>query len=224
MPVTSNRPVSVRLAGADIALSLGLALSGCGGMPTNRSLESVHQPVVERNLYTFDVNTLTGGGVPVADQRRLADWFETLGLRYGDRVSVDDPVQSGATRTAVEAVAARFGLLLADTAPVTEGVVPVGMARVVITRTTASVPGCPDWSAKSDANFGNGASSNFGCATNANLAAMVADKEHLVHGATGTGDTVVMSSTKAISTYRDAKPTGGGGTTVKQQSSQSGVN
>ena len=101
MPVTSNRPVSVRLAGAAIALSLGLALSGCGGMPTNRSLESVHQPVVERNLYTFDVNTLRGGGVPVADQRRLADWFETLGLRYGDRVSVDDPVQSGATRTAV---------------------------------------------------------------------------------------------------------------------------
>ena len=39
---------------------------------------------------------------------------------------------------------------------------------------------------------------------------MVADPEHLLHGAEGTGETVVMSSTKAIQSYREQEPTGGG--------------
>ena len=50
-----------RLAGCAIALSLGLALAGCGGMPDNRTIESVHQPVVERTNYVFDVTTGPGG-------------------------------------------------------------------------------------------------------------------------------------------------------------------
>ena len=50
-----------RAAPAAIALSLGLMLAGCGGMATNRSLESVHQPVVERTNYTLDVTTGPGG-------------------------------------------------------------------------------------------------------------------------------------------------------------------
>ncbi len=40
---------------------------------------------------------------------------------------------------------------------------------------------------------------------------MVANPEHLLQGAKGTGETTVMSSTKAIETYRDAPPTGAGG-------------
>jgi pilus assembly protein CpaD len=48
----------------------------------------------------------------------------------------------------------------------------------------------------------------FGCAINSNFAAMVADPEHLLHGAEGTGETVVMSSTKAIESYREQAPTG----------------
>jgi pilus assembly protein CpaD len=87
----------------------------------------------------------------------------------------------------------------------------------MVTRTTASVPGCPDWHQKSDLTVTNRTSSNYGCAVNSNLAAMVADKEHLVRGATGSGETVVMSSTKAIDSFRKAPPSGeaglkGGGT------------
>ncbi|MEL0210463.1 MAG: CpaD family pilus assembly lipoprotein, partial [Novosphingobium sp.] len=70
------------------------------------------------------------------------------------------------------------------------------------------VPGCPDWSKKSDFSMNNATSPGFGCAINGNLAAMVADKEHLVQGATGTGETVVMSGTKAIDSYRNARPSG----------------
>lgn len=201
--------------GAAICLSLGLALAGCGGMASNATLESIHQPVVQRTNFTLDLTT-GPGGLSLPEQRRLADWFEATGLRYGDRIAIDDPLASSASRAAVEAVASRYGLLVQGDAPVTPGHVNAGTIRIVVSRSVASVPGCPDWSSNSDANLRNATSSNFGCATNSNLAAMVANPEHLVKGAQGTGETVVMSSTKAISTYREAKPSGADG--LKQNS------
>jgi pilus assembly protein CpaD len=202
-----------------LTVSLSLGLAACGGMPTNGSLESVHQPVVQRTNYVLDINA-GPGGVSLPEQRRLSGWFEAMNLRYGDRISIDDPMRSSANRAAVEAVAGRFGLLVGDVAPVTAGAVNAGTVRVIVTRSSASVSGCPDWSAKSDTNFHNATSSNYGCATNANLAAMVADPEHLLHGARGSGNTTVMSSTKAIESYREAPPTGEKG--LKQESTQSG--
>jgi len=213
-----------------LALGIGTllvaGLSGCvGGMPSNRSVYSVHQPVVERTNFTLDLATLADGSVPVAEQRRLGDWFASLDLGYGDKVAIDDPAGSAAAHDAIQSVAAAHRLLLADTAPLTTGAVAPGTVRVVITRTTASVPGCPDWSTHNDANFRNATSTNYGCAVNSNLAAMVADKEDLVRGQTGDGQTAVMSSNKAIQAYRASAPSGGGGTTVKRQAtSNSGGN
>jgi pilus assembly protein CpaD len=196
--------------GTAIALSLGLALAGCGGMPGNASLESIHQPIVERTNYTLDVTT-GPGGISVPEQRRLSGWFEAMNLRYGDRISLDDPLSSGATRSTVEAVASRYGMLVSEDAPTTPGFVNPGTVRIVVSRSTASVPGCPDWSANSDTNLKSATSSNYGCATNGNLAAMIANPEHLIKGASGNGETVVMSSTKAIESYRKDAPTGQGG-------------
>ncbi len=206
----------LKTAQAAIALSLGLALAGCGGLPTNHSLESIHQPVVQRTNYTLDVNA-GSGGLSVPEQRRLAGWFEAMDLRYGDRIAVDDPLSSAATRASVEQVASRYGLLVSEDAPATAGFINPGSVRVVVTRSTASVPGCPDWSAKSDANPGNATSTNYGCSVNSNLAAMVANPEHLIKGAEDHGPTAVASSNKAIDIYRQAVPTGAGG--LKQTSS-----
>lgn len=199
-----------RIAGTALALSLGLGLAGCGGMPGNRSLESIHQPVVQHTNYTLDLTT-GPGGLSLPEQRRLSGWFEAMNLRYGDRIAIDDPLQSEATREAVERLTGRYGLLLSNDAPVTPGHVNAGTARVVVTRAKAHVPGCPDWSARSDVNINNATSSNHGCATNSNLAAMVANPDHLLKGDAGKGETVVMSSTKAIDAYRESKLTGEGG-------------
>lgn len=199
-----------RSAGAALALSLAFALAGCGGIPTNTSLESIHQPVVENVNYTFDVTT-GPGGLSLPEQRRLSGWFEAMDLRYGDRISIDDPMSSGATREAVEALASRYGLLVSDDAPQTAGYVTAGNARIVVTRAKATVPGCPDWSSNSDANPLNATSAGYGCAVNGNIAAMVANPEHLIRGAKGDSQTVIMSSTKAIESYREQKPTGEGG-------------
>ncbi|MDT0508816.1 CpaD family pilus assembly protein [Novosphingobium sp. MMS21-SN21R] len=206
-----------------LILAASIALSACSATPENRMLNSVHQPVVERNRYVLDVDTLPGGGLSIPEQRRLAGWFESLGLKYGDKISVDDPMQSKATLASVEAVASRWSLMVDGNAPITAGYVASGATRIIVTRAVASVPGCPDWSTKSDFSMSNRTTSNFGCAINSNLAAMVADKEHLVQGATGSGETVVMSGTKAIDSYRNAKPTGEGGLkSVNTSSSGSG--
>ncbi len=218
MSTTINR----KLAGA-VALSLGFSLAACGGMPENRSLYSTKQPVVERSNYTLDVNT-TPGGLPVSEQQRLSGWFEAMDLRYGDRVAIDDASLSPAVRDEVAALAGRHGVLLADGAPVTEGFSQPGQARVVVTRSTATVPGCPDWSIKSEMNYTNGVSPGYGCAINGNLAAMVANPEDLITGQTGTGETVVITSTKAIKSYREQAPTGAEGLPAVSSGGGSGGN
>lgn len=192
-----------------LALVLGLGLAGCGGMPTNTSLYSVKQPVVERSNMTLDVTT-TQSGLPVSELQRLDGWFETMDLRYGDRVAIENPGQNPAVSTAIRDLAARYGLIIDETAPVTSGYLQPGQARVVITRSTASVPGCPDWSAQSDMNYTNATSPGYGCAINSNLAAMVADPQDLLEGKKGSSETIVATSNKAISTYRDRAPTGTG--------------
>lgn len=198
-----------RISCAALALSLGLALAGCGGIPKNTSMYSVHQPVVEQVNYTLDLSA-GGSGLAYGEQGRLNGWLDAMNLKYGDKIFVDDPSGSAATRDAVAAAASRKGILLSAGAPITEGYVTAGTVRVVLTRTMASVPSCPAWASHSDANPANGLSSNYGCSTNSNLAAMVANPEDLLRGADAPGETTAMTSSKAIDAYRKAEPTGGG--------------
>ena len=197
-------------------LAIGVTATACG--PTtnrltpisNPSLYSVNQPVVQRTDYVLDLNT-TGAGVPASEQDRLAAWLDSLQLGYGDQVSLD---QSGYGETGVRqdvaSVVARYGLLLSDAAPITAGAVQPGSARVVVSRMTASVPGCPTWE---DEVVGapERTSTNFGCATNSNLAAMVADPSDLVLGQTRSGGGDPAAVNKAIEAYRNRIPTGSEG-------------
>jgi pilus assembly protein CpaD len=203
------KAITRKLTGS-LAVSLSLVLGACGGFPTeNRSLYSARQPVVERTNFTLDVNTV-GDGLAVSEQQRVSGWFEAMGLGYGDRVSLDDPTANPALKDDLAALAGRHGLLVTEGSPVTAGYVEPGQARIVVTRSTASVPGCPDWSANNEANEYNATYLGYGCAVNGNLAAMVANPEDLISGQQGTGQTVVTTSTKAIRSYREKAPTGAG--------------
>jgi pilus assembly protein CpaD len=134
-----------------------------------------------------------------------------MDLRYGDRISIDDGSTNPAVVEDLAALAGRYGLMVSEGSPVTAGFVDPGQARVVITRSTAYVPDCPNWSANAESNELNATYPGFGCAINGNLAAMVADPEDLLTGKQGTGETVVTTSTKAIESYREQAPTGAGG-------------
>jgi pilus assembly protein CpaD len=205
---------------AAIAAAAVLTLSGCGNMASNRGLESVHQPVVSRSNYTLDLNA-QGGSLPAQEQRRLAEWFQAMDLGYGDRVAIDDPAgRNVVVKSAIEAAASRHGLLVGDVAPVTTGQIAPGTVRVVVTRSMAEVPGCPDWKTKLEMNYRNATSSNYGCAVNANVAAMVANKEDLVRGEAGGPTTATQRSDTAIKQYRETPPTGAQG--LKQGSTQNG--
>jgi pilus assembly protein CpaD len=193
-----------------------VALAACGGTQ-NLGLESVHQPVVSRADYAFDLGAGPGGLAP-GEGQRLGGWMSSLRIGYGDRIAIDDPARDPATRADVAAQAAHFGLLVSDDAPVTAAPITPGTVRVVVSRARASVPGCPDYTRMYQPDYNAHTSSNHGCATNSNLAAMVASPTDLVRGEPGSGVTDAAISTKAIQSFRNAAPSGAGGTVVKAES------
>ncbi|WP_380787560.1 CpaD family pilus assembly protein [Sphingomonas sp. R86521] len=189
------------------SLAPALLLGGCMGTQ-NRGLESVHQPVVAQTDFAFDVAT-AGGAMAPGEERRLAGWMATMRIGYGDRVAIDDPSPyPTAVRAQVADLVAGYGLLLSGDAPVTAAPLTPGTIRVVVSRMRASVPGCPDWSLDSTNDFNANTSSNYGCATNRNLAAMIANPADLVRGTAGNETNDAAVSFKAIDTYRKKAPTG----------------
>lgn len=203
-----------RLTTIAAVAALGLGASACapttGGLSAtnNPSLYSVHQPVVQHTDFVIDLQT-SADGLSSAEQARLAAWFESIGAAYGDRISVDEAggYADPEARADVARVAADRGLLLSDGAPVLNGAVQPGMIRVVAGRATASVPGCPAWNDPEIEPTSN-TSTNYGCATNSNLAAMVANPDDLVVGQdAGTSGSAVTAG-RAIRVYRGRQPTG----------------
>lgn len=188
-----------------------LLLSACGTY--NGGVESVYQPVVQRQDYVLDLQT-SGYALAPGEDQRLAGWMAAMSLRYGDKIAVDDGAGGGTARAEVAALASHYGLFVTDRAPMTVGQIAPGTVRVVVTRMTATVPGCPDFSRQGQPDFSASTTSNFGCATNSNLAAMIADPGDLVRGAPGSPTTDPATAGRAVNALRGAKPTGSGGTTL----------
>lgn len=180
--------------------------------PGSRGVEAPNQPVVQRTDFIFDATPDGYNGVSREERQRMVDWFDAIELGYGDRVSiVDDGMSSRASIAgAVSSLIGQYGLLLADRAPVTVGQAASGAVRIVVSRATATVPGCPGWDHQSETDYANRLTSEYGCGVNGNLAAMVADPEDLVHGRGTRTDLRTATSSRAIKALRDATPTGNG--------------
>ena len=188
---------------------LASALAGCSHVPydePSRGVAAVNVPVLTRAEFVFDASA-PDGSLSAQESARLDGWFSSLGLGYGDTVYVDG-AYAGAARDDIARSAGRYGLLLADGAPVTSGAVAPGTVRVVVSRTRADVPDCPDWSQPSNPNYANKTMSNFGCGVNSNVAAMIANPVDLIHGREGSGVVDALTSIKAINSYRSTAPTG----------------
>lgn len=195
--------------------AIGVAAAGCARPEVvakhNPTLYSVHQPVVQRSDYMLDLTT-GPDGLSAVEQARLDGWFGALRLGYGDRISIDGADYGAAdVREDVARVAASYGMLVSDGAPVTTGAVPPGSARVIVSRATASVPGCPDWAYAELTGAPISTDSNYGCATNQNLAAMIADPNDLISGRTGDGSSDAAAAVKSIKAYRDRAGSGASG-------------
>jgi pilus assembly protein CpaD len=197
-----------------VLLAPVLLLGGCGTY--NGGVDSVYQPVVQRNDYVFDLTT-SGYALAPGEAERLAGWLQAMNLRYGDKVAIDDGGDGSTGRDQVAPLVNRYGMMLSARAPVTVGNVAPGTVRVVVTRMTAGVPNCPDYSRVYQPDYQASTTSNFGCAINSNLAAMVADPGDLVRGEPGARTTDPQTSGKAIGALRSATPSGAGGTVVKSE-------
>ena len=196
-----------------LLIALGSALAGCqtakGPDVPAAGLPAVNVPVVTSADYVFDA-AAPGGSLAAGEGDRLNGWFQGLGLGYGDKVYVDAGYAPGA-RSQVAMIAGRYGMLVTPGAPVTAGAVRPGSVRVVVARRRAFVPNCPNWSRPSQPDWNNQSMSNYGCATNSNLAAMIADPEDLIHGREGAPVTDTLTATRAVDLYRKKAPTGEGG-------------
>lgn len=185
-------------------LAFASALAGCQHTTQDlpdRGVAAVNVPVVTRADYVFDVSAPDGTLAP-SDTSRLDGWFHTLGLGYGDSVYVDSPDAYGG-RADVARVAGNYGLLVSEGSPINAGAVPPGMVRIVVVRSSVSVPGCPNWDRPSQPNYNNRTMPNFGCGVNSNLVAQIANPNDLVQGreASSVGD--VLAGAKAINMYRN---------------------
>ncbi len=212
----------VGAAAAALGLMLGAGSAAAQKSAINRSLESVHQPVVDRTDFAIDLSA-SPSGLAYGEADRLAGWFEGLRLGYGDTITIDDPMgwHGGSARDGVAAVVSHYGMLVShDVPPVTVGHAPSGSVRVVVSRAVAHVEGCPDWSRGNAGEYAGATKSNFGCADATNLAAMIANPQDLIEGRSPDSASDAMLSVKAIKTYRDAAATGAGG--LKNESSKSG--
>ena len=182
---------------ADVNQTLGVYTAG----------EAAPAYVVDSNRRA--VYLLEGDFLSEAQARAFDEYLTAIRIAYGDRISIDDPVAVGAAerRAAIAGVVARHGLLVEETAPVSSTRLAPGVTRIVITRSRASIPDCPDWSRPSNPELAASTMSNFGCATRSNLAEMVADPNDLVSGKAyegADGHTI----NKATDAFRRRQPTG----------------
>jgi pilus assembly protein CpaD len=195
-----------------LLIALGSALAGCQTAPARdnpaRGFAAVNVPVVTSADYVFDA-AAPGGALTAGESERLNGWFQGLGLGYGDSVYVDG--NAPAARAQVAAIAGQYGMMVSPGAPITASVARPGSVRVVVARRRAVVPGCPNWSVPSQPDWDNKTVSNYGCAVNSNLAAMIANPEDLVHGREGESVIDPVTAARAIQMYRSKVPTGAGG-------------
>ena len=200
------------MARTSALIIVAAALSACQHVPhdlPDRGLEAVNVPVVHRSDYALDVAAPDGSLSP-AEKARLDGWFRSLQLGYGDSIYVDG-AYSEAARIDVARVAGQYGMLVSTGAPVTQGSIPPGAVRIVVSRTRAEVPNCPNWSVPAQPNTNNRTMSNFGCAVNSNIAAMIANPEDLIHGREGNPYVDAAAASRGIGVYYSTPPTGKGG-------------
>lgn len=197
-----------------LAVALALPLAACGPEKNyyNRGVDSVHQPVVSYSTFLYDVRA-DGASLSPAERERLNGWLNSLNVGYGDSIAIASAGAdvAPALRQQIADVLGARGMMIGLDESNLAGAAPAGSVRLIMRRSSASVPGCPDWKTKQESDLVHATHSNFGCAVNSNLAAMVANPEDLVRGQSTDSDLRTATSDRAIQTYRAKTPTGSGG-------------
>lgn len=184
-----------------LSLAVLLALGGCRKNTGNASLNIQYAPRITTEEILYDIRFNSDNRISAWQLKGHEAFLRDLGLRYGDRISIDDPEPEGAPqrRAIVVALAAKFGLVPESEASVTKGFIAPNAIRLVIRRAKAQVNNCPSWTDSQTNPSGMNMMNNTGCATATNIAAMVADPNDLTDGRTykGSQSQTIVKAIKA---------------------------
>jgi pilus assembly protein CpaD len=164
-------------------LTLALVLGACAPVSGYTEAEAPKTVTLDSAVSHFDVRFAPGGAaIASADAAQLRQLAASGTIAPADRVMV---AAAGPPELATQRLASVSALLLhygVVTVPDRLAHVPPERGVVQVTRTLVTLPPCPNWSKASNYDFGNQPSSNFGCATQSNLAKMVANPTDLASG------------------------------------------
>jgi pilus assembly protein CpaD len=195
--------------------ALGLALCACASQPQHLDPGATTEepkPIEVKLVKLTHVVSFKGQatGLSAAQDTDLSEFLVSSDAKPGDRVVILAAASPMAADRAAF-VTARLAAKALAASVVRDSSQPDDQLRIVVERYVASAPDCPDWSRLSWANFDNQTSTNFGCATSADLAAMVADPHDLVAGQT-MGPAMGDAATLPVQKYRAGlTPVLGGG-------------
>ncbi|HEX4505897.1 MAG TPA: CpaD family pilus assembly lipoprotein [Alphaproteobacteria bacterium] len=203
-------PLRSRSAIARLAVVAGvLLIAGCA--ENNRALTtpapiSVQPPPkrIQVQLASFDHDLYFARGAKAltpAQTTELMNFLSASGIGEGDAVTVEGSGRSSLTATRQAAVISELRQLRIDAVSGTDRKLTAESVRVHADRAVATAPACPDWSKPEADEPNNLTSSNYGCATESNLAAMIVNPADLVKPkAGGAGDGFVLA--KGVELYR----------------------
>jgi len=173
-----------------LSAAMALALAACQGGPEYwTGAEAQHGNSVEWVLIDHDMTFAPGStAVSATERSKLVAFLDRHAVDHSDDLYVDadglgnDGLGRG-RRAAIEKVLRHEHLRLTDAPAPAGGAAPQpGRVTLTIGRYIVVPPNCPDWRKPSQFDPNNTVSSNFGCATEANLGLMIADPRDLIVG------------------------------------------
>lgn len=207
-------PLQSQAVIARLAAAVGvLLIAGCNPNPnpelTGPAPLSVQAPPkrIQVQLASFDHEIFFARGAKGLTSAQVAGLVHFLNaneIGEGDSVTVEVAGGSPLTAARKAAVMGELKQLGIDAASRKDAKLAVDAVRVHADHAVATAPACPDWSKPEADEPDNTTSSNLGCATESNLAAMIANPADLVKPkASAIADGGVLAN--GVELYRSGK-------------------
>jgi len=200
------KPISAFFLGASL-----LTLSACNVHDYVENFDHIRTaktPIVHTQDKALDLTYADRKtGVSKSHQDQLTQFITQHDVTRQDDLLITYDATKRAVRRAekLQAYLKQFGLHAVLHATNAAEATTAQAVRLTVTQYTVQVPNCPDWSDGPYAHFNNQVSSNFGCATAANLGLMIANPKDLLQGRESSlADGVVLSN--SLQGYREARP------------------
>jgi len=210
-----------------LTLALTLGVGACAPVTSYTDAEAPKHLSLDTATTQLDLRFAPGtASLSPVDAARLRRLAASGRIAPGDRVMIataGPPHLAEARAGAVLKVLQSYGIA----AVATTANMPPNHGVIEVTRTLVTLPPCPNWSKRPNADFDNQPSSNFGCATETNLGMMVANPTDLASGLP-VGPSAGQPAAAAVNRYLNDKvelPTSNTALPIaSQSSSQSGSN